>query len=322
MKYFPFFLFTAAVWAQSAAPPAPAPVPPAQAPNTVKATFDAGKALSTAMQNTVVATYEDGRKITAAELSSFIAAMPPNMQQAARRDRKGFVQQFALMHRLSEMAEKAKLDQQSPTREALEFNRMYLLMNAQLHQVLTTIEVPPAEGESFYNTNKERFKQVKVKAIYIPFSADAAQAGAAEPKRLTEAEAQAKIANLRAAIAGGANFVKLVKDNSGDPTSAAKDGDFGTIRSTDNLPEAIRSAIFALKAGELSQPVKQPNGFYLFRAEEVGTQPYTEVRETVLNELKERRFKQWMDEVNRGLNLKIENEGFFTEGGAPLAPAK
>ena len=306
MKSFLFFLFTAAVWAQSAAPPAAAP---ASAPQTLS-------------PDTVVTTFDDGRNITAGELNSFLAAMPPNMQQAAQRDRRAFVQQFALMHRLSEMAEKAKLDQQSPTREALAFNRMYLLMNAQLHEVLTTINVPPAESQSFYNANKERFTQVRVKAIYIPFSADPSAAGANKPKHLSEAEVQAKIVKLRAAIAAGADFVKLVKDNSEDPTSAAKDGDFGTLRSTDNLPDAIRTAIFALKAGEVSEPVKQPNGFYLFRAEEVIAQALAEVQEEVLNELKQAHFKQWMDEGPRGLNLKIRNEGFFTEGGGATSAGK
>ena len=54
------------------------------------------------------------------------------------------------------------------------------------------------------------------------------------------------------------------------------------MHSTDNLPDAIRTAIFALKAGEVSAPVKQPNGFYLFRAEEVSAQPLAEVQEEVL----------------------------------------
>src|SRR5271165_1837325 len=110
MKYFPFFLLTAAVWAQSAAPPAapPAPAPgagsQAQSPNMVTSTFDVGKAMAkTVSPGTVVATFEDGRKLTAGELDSFLAAMPPNMAQAARRDRRAFVQQFAMMHRLSEL---------------------------------------------------------------------------------------------------------------------------------------------------------------------------------------------------------------------------
>jgi len=317
MKYFSFFLITAAVWAQSATPPAAAPpsAPPAHSPNPPVANFDVGAHLATVPADTVVATFDDGRKLTIGELTSFLAAMPPNMAQAARRDRKAFVQQFAMMRHLSEMAEKNKLDQQSPTREAIEFNRMYLLMNAQLHDVLTGIKVPPADVESFYNNNKEHFKQVKVKAIYIQFSADNSAPAANAPKHLTEAEAQAKIASLRTALAGGASFVKLVKENSEDATSAAKDGDFGTMRSSDNLPEAIRTAVFALKAGEVSEPVKQPNGFYLFRAEEVGPQPYAEVQEQILNQLREAHFKKWMDDLSAGLNLKVENPAFFTEGG-------
>jgi peptidyl-prolyl cis-trans isomerase C len=322
MKSFLFFPIAAALWAQSATPPAAAPPadPQAAPPRKLVQSFDVGQAMGMVPPETVVASFDDGKSLTAGELNMFLAAMPPNMAQAARRDRRGFVQQVALMHRLSEMAEKAKLDQQSPTRESLAFNRMYLLMNAQLHEVLTSISVPAADVESFYSANKERFEQVKVKAIYIPFSAEPGAAGAGEGKRLSEAEAQAKIAKLRADIAGGADFVKLVKENSGDATSAAKDGDFGTLRSTDKLPEPIRAAIFALKAGDVSEPVKQPNGFYLFRAEEVTAQPLAEVQQQVLNELKEAHFKQWMEDVTRGLNLKIENEAYFNEGGG-AAPA-
>jgi peptidyl-prolyl cis-trans isomerase C len=322
MRYFFFLIMPAAVWAQSAAPPAApagqAPVAPeGQSPQVITSTFDVGQHLAAAL-NTVVATFDDGRKLTVGELQSFLAAMPPNMQQAAQRDRKAFVQQVALMHHLSEMAEKAKLDQQSPTREALDFNRMYLLMNAQLHEVLNGIQAPLAEERTFYDANKSRFAEVKVKAIYIPFSANPSAAGANEAKHLSEAEAQAKIDKLRTAIAGGADFVKLVKENSEDPTSAAKDGDFGTMHSTDNLPDAIRTAIFALKAGEVSQPVKQPNGFYLFRAETVAVQPLSAVEETVANEVKQAHFKQWMDEVNRSLNLKIEDEAYLTDGKVPV----
>ena len=35
--------------------------------------------------------------------------------------------------------------------------------------------------------------------------------------------------------------------------------------------------------------------------------------------MKQAHFKQWMDEVSRSLNLKIQNEAFFGEGGASTA---
>jgi peptidyl-prolyl cis-trans isomerase C len=244
--------------------------------------------------------------------------MPPNMAEAARRDKRAFVQQFALMHRLSEMAQKNKLDQQSPTREALEFNKMYLLMNAQLHEVLETLTVNKADVQKYYDGHKDRFKQVKVKALYIACSEQ--PAGANEPKKLTPAEAQAKISKLRADIVAGADFVKVIKENSQDEISRAKDGDFGTMRSTDNLPQPIRTAIFALKAGEISEPVKEPNGFYLFRAQEVSAQPLSEVEQTVIGDLKQEQFKKWMDDAQESLHLQIENPGYFVESKGP-APA-
>jgi parvulin-like peptidyl-prolyl isomerase len=298
MKSFLILLFTVAVWAQPAPPQTASPggVPDLPA-------------------NTVVATFGDGQKLTAGELKSFLAAMPPNMQQAAARDRRAFVQQVAMMHRLAEVAEQAKLDQRSPTRESLAFNRMYVLMNAQLHEVLSGIVVAPAEAAAYYNKNKDRFIQVKVKTIYIPFAEKAAEAGAKQGKRLTEAEAESKIKKVRADIMAGADFVKMVAENSEDQTSVAKGGDFGTIRSTDNLPDAIRTAIFALKVHEVSEPVKQPNGFYLFRAEEISVQPLAEVQEELVNELKQAHFKQYMDDTTRSLNLKIQNDEFFMEGG-------
>lgn len=318
MKYSLIFLITAAVWAQSSAPP---PAAQAGSQNPPVAHFDVGQHMAAANSpDTVVATFDNGKKLTLGELNAFLAAMPPNMAQAASRDRKGFVQQFAMMEHLSEMAEKAKLDQQSPTKEALAFNRLYLLMNAQLHEQLTSIQVPPAEAQKFYDANKDRFKQVKVKAIYIPFSDSSAAPAANEPKHLSEAEAQAKVTRLRAEIAGGADFAKIAKENSEDHVSAAKGGDFGTMRSTDKLPETIRTVIFALKAGELSQPVKQPNGFYLFRAEEVSAEPYAAVQPAIENELRQVQFKKWMDGISQGLNLKVESQAFFTESAGP-APA-
>ncbi len=41
-----------------------------------------------------------------------------------------------------------------------------------------------------------------------------------------------------------------------------------------------------LKKGDVSEPLKQPNGFYLLRAEEVTVRPLSEVRDDIYNDLK------------------------------------
>jgi parvulin-like peptidyl-prolyl isomerase len=296
------------VWAQTAGPARP--VQPQAAPaKTAEPDSDA-----------VIATFEDGKKVTYGELKSFIAAMPPQMQQAAMADRKSFVSQYALMRKLSAMAEENQLDQRSPTKEMLRINRMQVLTNAQVGFAMDEVRVPPEEIQKFYESNVDRFSQVQVKTIYIPFNPGPSAGGGA--KNLTESEARIKIEGVLKQIRGGADFVKMVKAYSQDQTSALKDGDFGTIRRSDNLPDAVGTAIFALKEGQVSEPVRQPNGFYLFRAEKITRQALPQVRDEIFNELKQAQFGKWMANTQRALNVKFENEAFFsTQPAAPAAPA-
>lgn len=273
--------------------------------------------------DTVLATVE-GKKLTFGEFKTFIGALSPEMQKSALSDRKAFLQQFGLMLRLSGMAEKAKLDERSPYKETIELNRMNLLMNAQVNEAFNNIVVSAEDQQKFYDEHKDRYSQVKVKVIYIPFSSNASSKPDSKGKQpLTETEAKAKIEKLLAEIRGGADFVKLVKEHSEDATSAAKEGDFGTIRRSDNIPEAIRSAVFALKPSQVSEPVRQPNGFYLFRAEEVKTRSYAEVKDEIFTEIKQERMKEWLESNRQKVSVTIENEAFFS-GPSPVpmrAPA-
>ena len=123
-------------------------------------------------------------------------------------------------------------------------------------------------------------------------------------------------------IKGGADFVKLVKENSEDATSKAKDGDFGTFSRSDNVPDSIRSVVFALKAGEVSEPVRQPNGFYIFRAESITQKPFSEVAGQIVTELKNAHLREWLESTTKSLDIKYDDEQFFSGPAAPNAPAQ
>lgn len=262
----------------------------------------------------------DGKKMTAAELDKFAESLPANIQQNFRNNKKAFLEQYGLVKKLADMAEQAKMDQQSPWKERLEFGRLQILAQASIDESARKIQVPPAEVEKYYQENQASYTQVKVKVIYIPFGGGAVAGG---KKPLTEDEAKAKCEDLLKQIRGGADFVKLVKEHSQDATSAAKDGDFGTIKRGDPVPDAVKQAVFALKAGEVSQPIRQPNGFYLFRAEQVTTRPLDEVRAEVYNQLKDKRFQQWMEKIRAEVNVSFDNEAYFAQpAGQPAAPPK
>ena len=301
-------LFFAAVLACAQTRPTattPAPAPPVAAP-------PARVSLMAMPPDAVLATV-DGQKVLASDLQIVLRALQGPQQQTAMKDLRGFLEQYGLMRRLSAMAEKAGLDQKSPTKEQLAYNRMLALAQAQLQEAQNQASVKPDEVQKYYETNKDAFTQARVKVIYISFSPDPTAQPAAPAKKVqSEAEAKAKVEKLFTQLQAGADFAKLAKENSEDSASASKDGDFGTFRRSDQLPEEVKAAIFALKQGEVSKPVRQPNGYYIFRAEEIGLEPFDKVKEQITGTLKNSQVNDLVTTTRKTLDIKIVNEAVFT----------
>ncbi len=267
--------------------------------------------------DTIVATV-DGEEIRAVQLQVIVRNLSPGQAESALQNPQLMVEQFGLMRRLAMMAEKAGLDQKSPLKEQLAYNRMMALAPAQLQAREDEMQVTREEVESFYQRNQDRFTTARIKLIYIPFSPNSGQKGPDGKPILSEAEAKAKAESLYAELQKGADFVKLVKEHSGDAASASKDGDYGTLRQSDSLPEEVKAAVFGLKAGEVSRPVRQPNGFYIFRADEVLVEPLEKVRSEVTNGLMNGRVDNWVQSITKSLQVRIPDEKLFT-GATPGA---
>lgn len=260
----------------------------------------------------VVAIFEDGVKFTMGDFKRvlMVVAPTPENQKRAIEDRASFVRQWAFMRKLAQMAEADKLDQQSPTREMLEYDRTRILMNVALTQALNRTSVDPPEIATYYNEHKENYKQVHLRAIYIAFGTT-----------LTEEQARAKAEKLLTAIRAGADFIQLVKENSDDEISRGKDGDFLTLRRGDNVPDAMRAAVFQLKAGEVSDVVRQPNGFYIFRADDVTFRTISQVEDEIFTALKEIHYREWLEKANGSVKVQFPSP-VFTGLGLPPAELK
>jgi peptidyl-prolyl cis-trans isomerase C len=249
---------------------------------------------------TVVATFDDGAHMTLGEFKKLYAVLPPENQHQAMQNRTTFMNQWALMRKLAHQAEAEKLDQLSPSKEALEYYRLVILSQAKMSEELTHTAVLPSQVSEYYEANQNRYKQVSVKAIYIGF----------DGKKLTEDAAKGKAARIVAQARSGADFVKLVKENSDDETSRSKDGDFATLHFADNIPDAVRDAIFQLKEGEVTEPVRQSNGYYVFLARHVSVRPLAEVRDEIFTELKQKYYGEWLNQSRRDSIVTINNPAF------------
>ncbi len=289
MRITPFFSLFAAAALMAQNPPA--------APKPIEA-------------ETVVGTSGE-RKITAGEVSKIMEGLPPQMKQNFSRDVKGFLSQWFMLQQLVGEAEKMKLADKSPYKEGIQMARMQILSQALIEEKSQTTDIPMEEQKKLYEQRKDNFTMAKLKLIYVPFAAGNAAAAAGGKKTLTEQEAQAKAEGLVKQARGGADFVQLVKANSEDPISKEKDGDFGPIRRNDQLPDAIKQAVFALRPGDISEPVRQPNGYYVFRLMELTPQAFEEVQTVLVTELKNVRLKQWLDGAAKSVELKVERPDYF-----------
>lgn len=140
------------------------------------------------------------------------------------------------------------------------------------------ITVDDALLEAYYEANKSRYtvdEQRSANHILVQVAKDAgAEADAA---------AKAKLESLRELVAGGESFEELAKKNSDDIGSRAEGGDTGLFPRGVMAP-AFEEAVFALKPGELSEPVRTEFGWHLIRLREIkpgGTKPFAEVRHQV-----------------------------------------
>jgi len=257
----------------------------------------------------------DGKKYTKAEVDQLFAMLPAQYQTQAHAQPQ-FLTQLLMLQKLTDDAVKEGIEKRSPYKEQLELQRLQILGNAELTIHGNSFPMTETDQEKYYKEHADKFQDAKVRVIYIAFNPAPDKTGADAKKLLLEPEAKAKIEDLRKQIEGGADFGKLARENSDDKTSAGKDGDFGIIKRTSPYPDPIKNAVFALKPGELSQPIKQPNGYYLIRLEELNTVPYDEVKSQIVTDIRTEKFKAWTDDLRKQFTIKVVEPAYF----APKAP--
>ncbi len=265
--------------------------------------------------DTVVATI-DGRKLLWKELEAYLNGLGPEQKAAALgSSREQLVLQYGLQLRILAVAAQDKLQDLSPYKEAIEVSRRYILTEAEINYKALHTQITPDEQKKFYESHKDRYNQVQLQEIYLGFTSDAV--AKENPKKYrNEAQTLALAKKLRVDAKTGDDFVRLVKQYSEDESSKAKNGDFGVVKASDNVPAEIKAAVFALKDGQVSEPIQQQNGYYLFRAKSVGLRPYDEIKDDIYKEIQNLKMQQWIEGLQKSVVVSDKNSQFFSSSPA------
>ena len=285
----------------------------------------------------VVATIA-GKDITVADVEKMLSAFNPQDLQMFQANPQLALSQYFLFIHLADEGDKARLLEKSPYKEQFELLKIQLLRQARLNEENNSFPVTPEMLESYYRQHSAQYEQAKIKAIQISFAGQVVSAGtgidaikaaaqgalaAAQAKR-SEPEAKALADDIVKQLRGGADFAKMVEKYSEDPVSKAAGGDFGVIKITSEYPAELKSAVFALKPGEVSAPIRQPTAYYVIRLEDKGLQSIDEVREPIVQILRNEHMNQWMKDIGTEYQAVIKDADLLKAVGTlalPAAPA-
>ena len=124
----------------------------------------------------------------------------------------------------------------------------------------SAVSVTDDEIRTFYNEHRDQFERqgrAVVSVLSLRRQVTAAYTAAARERA----------AALRAEIAGGADFAEVARRESADTLSGAQGGSLGR-GARNRFVEEFETAAYALRPGQLSQPVLTDFGFHIIRVDE------------------------------------------------------
>jgi len=213
-----------------------------------------------------------------------LSAMQPEMREKILR---GIMTERLLL----DEALKQGVDKSPAVQKDLEEVRRKLIVKHFIDA--KTPEISDAELKSEYDKEVLRMKdQKEVRARHI----------------LVETEDQAKDAKKK--IDGGKSFEEVAREYSKDPGSAKQGGDLGYF-TKDKMVPAFANAAFAMKKGQVSNPVKSSFGWHVIKIEDVRPiqiPTFNEVKENLRQNIQDRKLEEYIRGLVKGATVTVYDD--------------
>ena len=262
-------------------------------------------------------------KITRARFEQIKQGLPAQYGGLAHKwGNRLFANNYAAFRGLAMIAEGEKLDQTAQFKGQIQFMRIQLLASLSVQRLqVKAQQISQEELKTYYDAHQAEFEQARVKGIFVSFNSKAKPATSAStteqeaPKTRTEEQALARADELRQQLLAGADFAALAKAHSDHKETAKKEGDFGTVR-RNQLPGGLSKVVFSLKPDQISEPVKEGQGYYILQAQDIRAVTLDEATASIRSNLQQEKFLQAMEQVKQQFPVVL-NEKFFGPAQAP-----
>jgi peptidyl-prolyl cis-trans isomerase D len=173
-----------------------------------------------------------------------------------------------------------------------------------LDALTSKVTVKPEDLQDYYDKTKSRYSEAEKRhAHHILISI-------ADPKDAkADAAALAKANQIEAELKGGKEFAELAKKYSADPGSAAQGGDLGWAEQSAYVGP-FADALFAMQAGQISDPVKTQFGYHIIKLDEIRPahmRTFDEVRSEIETEYRRDQAAEGFGDRQEQLQQKLES---------------
>jgi len=185
-------------------------------------------------------------------------------------------------------------------------------------EVTQRINIPEADLKKYYDEHGKEFvreEQVFLSEILISTEGKTPEQTAAAQKKATDLAARAR---------KGEKFSDLARENSDDLATARDGGQLPPYKRSDHLMvKELEDIVFAMKKGQVTDPIKRPNGFLILKVDErfeAGQASFEEVKNEITEKLAgpkmEPKVREYLTALRQDAFLEIK-EGYVDSGAAP-----
>ncbi len=262
--------------------------------------------------------------ISRAQFEKLTDSIQPNMPMPIRRN---LANQYSVMMLMSAAAEKRGLDKGPKFDEMMRLARMQILAR-ELGRALKddSEKISDAEFEEYYPKNAANYEQAELLKLYIPHTKQIVNSKPDEKEEEFEAKQKAgegemkKLAEaLHARAVKGEDFQQLQKEaiEAAGFKGAPPDPKMSKVRRTTLPPKQVTA--MDLKAGEISELISDPSGYYVYKMVSKETLPLDAVKEEIRGTLSAQRYREAMQVFQKPDNAEL-NEAYFGPSPKPHAP--
>ncbi|WP_070884420.1 peptidylprolyl isomerase [Pseudomonas argentinensis] len=219
----------------------------------------------------------NGQPVTQAQFDAYLKfkRVPTQNTQLVNRELDDYLEREGLA---GQIEEQKLLPAEQVEAEVAEFRKQMLI--GRYFEEFLKERVTDEAVRNYYATNPDQFQAKKIHVAHILVRTNPGLSETERQALLTKASAIHTKANSQE------DFTALAKEYSEDQLSAQHGGDLGWLQEG-AIDPAFSTRIFAMKAGELSEPIVTPFGFHIVKVLE-GPQVIKQPFESVAGDIRYR----------------------------------